>query len=249
MLAAARMRWLMLLFAYYSIQWLAAFVPAVGPLAMMIGRPVFTVGFLAAAWTQQRGGVPRIGHLFHGFRTDLRALLPIGVVLVAGTIFAVLATALVDGGALLDMISARRKAGRSDRCKPARRDCDALRHRLRAADAARRVVRARAGRLSGLQRQAGARDEPSRRAGELASARRLRIAALLLWRRAAGNGDRDHRRRRAERGGTLRDRAADRRSLLPHVLRRAGDLRLRRVSRRLPSCRSRGAAGSDVSAQ
>src|SRR6185295_9994235 len=111
MLAAARMRWLMLLFAYYSIQWLAAFVPAVGPLAMMIGRPVFTVGFLAAAWTQQRGGVPQIGHLFHGFRTDLRALLPIGVVLVAGTIFAVLATALVDGGALLDMISA---GGRPD---------------------------------------------------------------------------------------------------------------------------------------
>ena len=111
MLAARRMRWLMLLFAYYAIQWLAAFVPAVGPLVMMIGRPVFTVGFLSAAWTQQRGGVPRIGHLFHGFRTDLRALLPIGVVLVAGTIFAVLATALVDGGALLDMISA---GGRPD---------------------------------------------------------------------------------------------------------------------------------------
>jgi len=77
----------------------------------MIGRPVFTVGFLAAAWTQQRGGVPQIRHLFRGFRTDLRALLPIGVVLVAGTIFAVLATALVDGGALLDLISA---GGRPD---------------------------------------------------------------------------------------------------------------------------------------
>ena len=60
MLAAARMRWLLLLLAYYSIQWLAAFVPAVGPLVMMIGRPVFTVGFLAAAWTQQRGGVPHL---------------------------------------------------------------------------------------------------------------------------------------------------------------------------------------------
>jgi len=111
MLAAARLRWLLLLLAYYAIQWIAAFVPAVGPLVMMIGRPVFTVGFLAAAWTQQRGGVSQIRHLFRGFRTDLRALLPIGVVLVAGTIFAVLATALVDGGALLDLISA---GGRPD---------------------------------------------------------------------------------------------------------------------------------------
>ena len=46
---------------------------------------------------------------------------------------------------------------------------------------------------------AGARDEPARRAGQLAAARRLRPAALLLRRRAAGNGDRDHRRSLAPR--------------------------------------------------
>jgi hypothetical protein len=111
MLAAARVRWLMLLLVYYVIQLLVSVVPVVGPLAMMIVRPVFTVGFLAAAWTQQRGGVPEIGHLFRGFRTNLRALIPIGVVLVAGTMLAVLATALVDGGALLDAITA---TGRPD---------------------------------------------------------------------------------------------------------------------------------------
>lgn len=105
MLAAARVRWLMLLLAYYVIQLTVSVVPVVGPLAMMIGRPVFTVGFLAAAWTQQRGGVPEFGHLFRGFRTNLLALLPIGVVLVAGSTLAVLATALVDGGALLDAIT------------------------------------------------------------------------------------------------------------------------------------------------
>jgi hypothetical protein len=109
MLAAARVRWLMLLLAYYVIQLLVSVIPVVGPLAMMIGRPVFTVGFLAAAWTQQRGGMPEIGHLFRGFRTNLRALLPIGVVLVVGTTFAVLATALVDGGALLDAITTSAK--------------------------------------------------------------------------------------------------------------------------------------------
>jgi len=106
MLAAHRVRWLSLLLAYYAIQFLVSVVPVVGPLAMMVGRPVFTVGFLAAAWTQQRGGVPQIAHLFRGFRTNLRALIPIGIVLVAGTLFAIFATALVDGGALLDAITA-----------------------------------------------------------------------------------------------------------------------------------------------
>jgi hypothetical protein len=109
MLAAHRVRWLLLLFVYYVIQLLVSVVPVVGPLAMMILRPVFTVGFLAAAWTQQRGGVPEIAHLFRGFRTNLRALIPIGVVLVAGTMVAILATALVDGGALLDAATANAK--------------------------------------------------------------------------------------------------------------------------------------------
>ncbi len=105
MLAAARAPWLMLLMSYYVIQLLLSVVPMVGPLAWLVLRPVFAVGFLAAAWTQERGGKPEIGHLFRGFNANLRALLPIGVVLIAGTTLAVLATALVDGGALLDAIA------------------------------------------------------------------------------------------------------------------------------------------------
>ena len=123
MLAAARVRWLALLLVYYVIQLLVSVVPVAGPLAMMILRPVFTVGFLAAAWTQQRGGIREldagrgwvsawiawIALLFRGFQTNLRALIPIGVVLVAGAMFAILATALVDGGALLDAVTANAK--------------------------------------------------------------------------------------------------------------------------------------------
>ena len=113
MLAAARVPWLMLLLIYYLIQLLVSVVPFVGPLAMMALRPVFTVGFLAAAWTQERGGRPEIAHLFRGFRTNLWALIPIGLVLVGGTTLAVLATALVDGGALLDAITANTKSDES----------------------------------------------------------------------------------------------------------------------------------------
>ena len=79
---------------------------------MMVLRPVFTVGFLAAAWTQERGGTPEIRHLFRGFGANLWALLPIGVVLILGTTLAVLSTALVDGGVLLDADHVEREAGR-----------------------------------------------------------------------------------------------------------------------------------------
>jgi len=109
MLAAARIPWLMLLLFYYLIQLMVSVVPLVGPLAMMVLRPVFTVGFLAAAWTQERGGMPEVKHLFRGFRANLWALLPIGVVMIAGTTLAVLATALVDGGALLEAITGNAK--------------------------------------------------------------------------------------------------------------------------------------------
>lgn len=109
MLSAARVQWLMLLGCYYVIQLLVSVVPIVGPLAMMALRPVFNVGFLAAAWTQERGGIPEIRHLFRGFRANLWALLPIGAALIVGTTLAVLATALVDGGALLEAITGNTK--------------------------------------------------------------------------------------------------------------------------------------------
>jgi hypothetical protein len=109
MLAAARIPWLMLHLFYYLIQLLVSVIPLAGPLAMMLLRPVFTVGFLAAAWTQERGGQPEIRHLFRGFGANLWALLPIGVMLIVGTTLAVLATALVDGGVLLDALTSNAK--------------------------------------------------------------------------------------------------------------------------------------------
>jgi hypothetical protein len=109
MLAAQRVPWLLLLLVYYIIQLAVSVIPLVGPLAMMMLRPVFTVGFLAAAWTQERGQAPRVGHLFRGFQANLWALLPIGAVLVGGTTLAVLASSVVDGGVLLDAITSGAK--------------------------------------------------------------------------------------------------------------------------------------------
>ncbi len=108
MLSAARIQWLVLLLAYYLIQIVVSLVPFVGPLALMVLRPVFTVGFLAAAWNQERGGMPEIRHLFRGFGANLWALIPIGIFLIFGTALAVFATVAVDGGELFEGIASNR---------------------------------------------------------------------------------------------------------------------------------------------
>ena len=97
--------WVMLVMAYLVVLFLVGLVPYVGPYGLMILKPVFAVGLLAAAWHQERGGTPQLSHLFQGFRTNLRALLAIGVVFVVGVTIAVLASRLVDGGRLLDLIA------------------------------------------------------------------------------------------------------------------------------------------------
>jgi len=107
MLWAHRVRWLLLLLTYYVLILTINFVPYVGPFVAPMLKPVFAVGFLAAAWSQERGEAPAIRHLFAGFRANLRALLVLGVVFVIGMTVAGMATPLVDGGKLLTVISGR----------------------------------------------------------------------------------------------------------------------------------------------
>jgi hypothetical protein len=109
MLSVARVQWLLLLLFYYLLLGLIDLVPFLGQLAAPILKPVFAVGFLAAAWAQERGTPPQLRQLWSGFRSNLRALLPLGVVLLAGITISVLGTSLVDGGRLLDALSGRVK--------------------------------------------------------------------------------------------------------------------------------------------
>jgi len=109
MLSLARLQWLTLLLLYYLILGVIDFVPYLGQIAAPILKPVFAVGFLAAAWSQERGGMPEPKQLFVGFRSNLWALVPLGVVLLLGVTLAVLGTALVDGGKLLDALSGKTK--------------------------------------------------------------------------------------------------------------------------------------------
>jgi hypothetical protein len=100
----AKLPWLLLVLAYYLVLVAIKFVPFAGGLVAFVMKPVFAVGFLAAAWNQERGVAPSPRHLFQGFRSNLWALLPLGIVLVLGMTLAVAATALIDGGRLLGLL-------------------------------------------------------------------------------------------------------------------------------------------------
>jgi len=103
MFRAAPLRWLLLIAAYYVLVAVAQLGPwpALGKFAAAILKPVFAVGFLAAAWGQERGSKPQFADLFRGFRSNLKALLSLGLVFFVGMTLAVGATAVIDGGALI----------------------------------------------------------------------------------------------------------------------------------------------------
>jgi hypothetical protein len=108
-LSAHRLPWLLLLMLYYLLLGLVDLVPLVGGIAAPLLKPVFAVGFLAAAWTQERGGAPELKLLFRGFSANVLVLLAIGVVFVGGVGLALLSTSLVDGGKTLDLLSGKLK--------------------------------------------------------------------------------------------------------------------------------------------
>ena len=99
-----RLAWIGLLLAYYVLLLVIEAVPLIGSIVAPLVKPVLSVGFLAGAWTQERGGRPAISMVFRGFGANLRALLPLGAVFVVGISIALGATALVDGGRLLDLL-------------------------------------------------------------------------------------------------------------------------------------------------
>ncbi len=109
MFSRARLSWLVLIALYYMAMITVNIVPLIGQLALPLLKPVFTVGLLAAAWTQERGGRPLPSHLWSGFRANLRALIPLGITFVLGITAAIAATWVVDGGLLLDLLAGNEK--------------------------------------------------------------------------------------------------------------------------------------------
>ena len=101
----ARAHWLALVALYYLAMAIAAWLPIVGQLAGFFLKPVFAVGLLAAVWAQERGGRPAPSDLARGFRSNLAALLPIGLAMLAGALLAMTIASLIAGNLLVQLFT------------------------------------------------------------------------------------------------------------------------------------------------
>lgn len=68
-----------------------------GGLLAFFLKPILSVGFLAAAWHHERGETPEVKHLFAGFRSNVGALLPLGLFYLFGLLVAVTVAAQASG--------------------------------------------------------------------------------------------------------------------------------------------------------
>jgi hypothetical protein len=106
---AAPLGWLALVFAYWLIMTLVAFVPYAGAAAAAILVPAFSVGFMAAGRAAERGARLELGLLFTGLRHDARRQVVLGVLYLLCLCAVLAGTAFADGGALAQwMLSGRR---------------------------------------------------------------------------------------------------------------------------------------------
>lgn len=126
MFSRQRLPWIGMLFGYYFVLLIVELLPWVGVFVAPMIKPVLSVGFLAAAWTQERGGKPGMRMLLRGFGANLTTLLPLGIVFVAGISIALGATALIDGGQLLSMLYGAGPAADADPTAAARRVQDTM---------------------------------------------------------------------------------------------------------------------------
>ncbi|MDH3319481.1 MAG: BPSS1780 family membrane protein [Betaproteobacteria bacterium] len=119
MFRAAPLGWLVLVFAYLMATTLMSVFPVVGPAAVSLLVPAFSVGFMAASRAAAHRQPVELPMLFAGFRERLPGQLVLGCVYSAGFAAAIAGSALVDGGALLqalfDPAQARDDAGQGDR--------------------------------------------------------------------------------------------------------------------------------------
>jgi hypothetical protein len=86
------------------IQFLANFVPLIGPIGVSIVMPVIVGGFLLGCEEVRRGGSIEVGHLFAGFQRHAGKLLGVGALSFAFGILAVIIMVAIVGTAFLPMM-------------------------------------------------------------------------------------------------------------------------------------------------
>ena len=126
MFSRAKLAWAVLVTFYALLMLLVASITFIGPVLIWVLKPLFSVGMLAAAWTQERGGRPALPQLFQGFKSNVGALISLGFVLIAGIAAAWYVTSLIDGGALLELTQSRSAASEAGDANADERTIEAL---------------------------------------------------------------------------------------------------------------------------
>jgi hypothetical protein len=104
MFRAAPLGWLVLVFAYLMATMLLSVFPLLGPVAVSVLVPAFSVGFMAASRAAARRQAVELPMLFAGFRERLPQQLVLGVVYMLGFFGAIFGSSLLDDGALLKVL-------------------------------------------------------------------------------------------------------------------------------------------------
>jgi len=96
--------WAFLVFSYIMLMQLLGMIPVLGWLAATVLIPVFSASFMIVSRELDLGNRLQIGLLFAGFRSNLPALLRQGGIYLGSALAILGVSALVDGGALLQLM-------------------------------------------------------------------------------------------------------------------------------------------------
>jgi len=93
--------WLLLLFLYWVALLLSGLIPLVGPLAALCLIPGIGAGLMVACQAAQQRQAPTLRHVIEPLRRNRKGQLQLGLVYLAGTLVALAASSVADGGLFL----------------------------------------------------------------------------------------------------------------------------------------------------
>jgi uncharacterized membrane protein len=96
--------WIAVVVALFVIFMVAAFIPVVGSIAMMVLFPVFTGGLMLGCRALAEGGRLEFGHLFAGFRGHVGTLAAVGAIYMVASLVIALVVGLITGVGMMTMM-------------------------------------------------------------------------------------------------------------------------------------------------
>ena len=97
--------WIGIVVVLLVISVVAAFIPIIGSIGMMVLFPVFTAGIMIGCRAIDEGGDLEFGHLFAGFRERFGTLAAVGAIYLVATMVIALVVGIVTGASMFAMMS------------------------------------------------------------------------------------------------------------------------------------------------